>query len=303
MPKRNTNLNQLRILSVLLKETNLSRAADILGISQPTLSSALKQLREEFNDPLLVRTGNRMELTAKAKSLEVPLNEIFRAVDTLWEQETADPKESRRHVLIGGTDYGAYMTAAPIFNRLAKYAPGILVQFVDTAETKDVINEETTFDFYIVPDMACQSPAFRDFKYMPLFDEEMVYMVGNHHPLAKAPNPSSDDINNESFVLYNIGMERYSTHSGRALANMGDNRKVAMQVQQFSMLPHIAENTDAVVILPRRMAESMLATHGCKMLGTTTPALKFSFCLMWDCVYQSDPVHAFLRDIFKSVFR
>ena len=303
MPKRKTNLNQLRILSVVLKETNLSRAADLLGISQPTLSSALNKLREEFNDPLLVRAGNRMKLTAKAKALERPLNNIFGAVDALWEVETPDPKESSRHVLIGSTDYGASMTAAPLYNRLSKEAPGITVQFVDTAETKEMINKENQFDFYLVPDLICYSPAFQDFKYIPLFKDEMVYVVGNHHRLATLEQTAEEDLHEERFVLYHVGMEPYSMEAGKVLANMEKDRNIVMRVQQFSILPAIAAHTDAVVILPRRMAEILVDQQDCTILGPISPAFSFVFCLMWERLYHSDEIHRFLREIFKSEFR
>lgn len=301
MPKRKTNLNHLRILSVLLQEPNLSRAADILGLSQPTLSSALKQLRGEFNDPLLVRSGNKTELTAKARTLEEPLGAIFKAVDSLWEVQSPNPKESSRHVLIGSTDFGAFMTAAPLYNRLTKEAPGITVQFIDAAETKEMIDKETALDFYLVPDLVCNSPAFQEFKYIPLFDDELVYMVGNHHRLASVANPNPDEINAESFVLYHFGLERHSIQGQKILSDIEANRSIVMRVQQFAMLPRIAENAECVVILPRRMAEVMADKHNCTILGPIKPAISYSFYLMWDRVYQSDEIHVFLRGIFKSM--
>ena len=303
MTRRKANLNHLRILSVILKETNLSRAGDILGISQPTLSSVLKQLRAEFNDPLLVRSGNRMELTAKAKKLEAPLDNVFKAVDVVWEVESPNPKESSRNVLIGGTDYGAFITAPTLYNHLAEEAPGITVQFVDAAETKEVINRESEIDFYLIPDLVRYSPAFQNYKYIPLFDDEMVYMVGNHHRLAKSKHPDPYELNDEDFVLYHVGMERHSIQSRKILANLQGDRKITMRVQQFSILPHIAENTDAVVILPRRMAENVASKHNCTILGPIMPPFEFSFCLMWDSMYQPDEVHEYLRETFKSLFR
>ncbi|MFB9996765.1 helix-turn-helix domain-containing protein [Providencia rustigianii] len=52
---RKLDLNQLVTLSVLLRERHVSRAAEALYKSQPAVSHALNQLRELFQDPLLVR--------------------------------------------------------------------------------------------------------------------------------------------------------------------------------------------------------------------------------------------------------
>ena len=51
------DLNLLKYLDVLLREQNVTRAAEQLGITQPAMSNSLKRLRELFGDPLLIRTS------------------------------------------------------------------------------------------------------------------------------------------------------------------------------------------------------------------------------------------------------
>jgi DNA-binding transcriptional LysR family regulator len=62
-------LRQLRAFEVLLRERNLTRAAETLGVAQPALSKTLAKLRLYFGDPLFVRSANRMEPTTKALEL------------------------------------------------------------------------------------------------------------------------------------------------------------------------------------------------------------------------------------------
>jgi len=63
----NIDLNLLVYFSVLLREGNVTKAAEHLGLSQPAMSNGLRRLRKVFNDPLLVRTSNGMMPTDKAK--------------------------------------------------------------------------------------------------------------------------------------------------------------------------------------------------------------------------------------------
>ncbi|QFU77195.1 LysR family transcriptional regulator [Halioglobus maricola] len=302
MAGRKTNLNQLRILTVLLKEPNLSRASEILGVSQPTLSSALKQLREEFDDMLLVRVGNRMELTTKARTLCEPLDEIFDAVDKLWQMESATPETASRGIVIGTTDYGAAMTASGLRNELNRSAPGISVQYVDVAETKELINRENELDFYLVPDSICHSPVFQDFKYFPLFEEEMVYLVGNSNPLAELSAEEIEEQPDISFATFSVGLERYSSVTRKVISEFEQGRKIDLRVQQWSLLPLIAEETDSVVLLPRRLAKKLQDKFACKIIGSMNPGVAFAYCIMWDRVYQSDNVHEFVRNIFKKMY-
>lgn len=46
------DLNLLRVLDALLRERNVSRAAERLALSQPAVSNALNRLRELLDDPL-----------------------------------------------------------------------------------------------------------------------------------------------------------------------------------------------------------------------------------------------------------
>ena len=63
----NVDLNLLVYLDVLLREKNVTRAAEELGISQPAMSNGLKRIRELFSDPILVRTSDGMTPTERAK--------------------------------------------------------------------------------------------------------------------------------------------------------------------------------------------------------------------------------------------
>lgn len=57
------DLNLIPYLVALNETRNVSRAGELLGVSQPRVSAALGRLREHFGDPLFVRTSRGMEPT------------------------------------------------------------------------------------------------------------------------------------------------------------------------------------------------------------------------------------------------
>lgn len=67
------DLNLLRTLNVLLAERNVTRAAERLHLSQPSVSVQLARLREIFEDPLLLPGPRGMLPTARADALREPL--------------------------------------------------------------------------------------------------------------------------------------------------------------------------------------------------------------------------------------
>src|SRR5262249_29382395 len=91
MPK-SFDLNLLTVLDALIAERNVTRASQQLSRSPPAVSNALRRLRETFNDTLLVRGPNGMQLPPRAEALREPLRETVRVIDERILQEASfDP--------------------------------------------------------------------------------------------------------------------------------------------------------------------------------------------------------------------
>src|SRR5947208_6817518 len=76
------DLNLLIALDTLLREKNITRAAEKVFVSQPAMSAALHRLREYFGDPLLVRVGRDMDLSPRGQSLVDPVREALLLIQT-----------------------------------------------------------------------------------------------------------------------------------------------------------------------------------------------------------------------------
>ena len=63
------DLNLLKVLDALLKDRSVTKAAERLNLSQPAMSHALNRLREQLNDPLMMRSFHGMDPTPYAESL------------------------------------------------------------------------------------------------------------------------------------------------------------------------------------------------------------------------------------------
>lgn len=122
----NFDLNLLRVLDALLREQNVSRAAERLALSQPAVSNALNRLRELLGDPLLVRVGRRMQPTPRALALEAPIRSALRQLEqSLSAGESFEPGESRQRFRIAVTDYVELVCMPRLLDRLSQKAPGV----------------------------------------------------------------------------------------------------------------------------------------------------------------------------------
>ena len=70
----------LRLFDALYTTRSVTRSAELLGLSQPTLSIWLRQMRMALDDALFVRTAAGMTPTPRAQALVGPVREVLEAL-------------------------------------------------------------------------------------------------------------------------------------------------------------------------------------------------------------------------------
>ena len=103
---RDFDLNLLRFLRALCDTASVSRAGQLVGLSQPAASRAVARLRSRFADPLLVRTARGYVLTPLAQQLAPLVRRALSTMDLLFEGALFEPGPSTRRFAMATTDYG-----------------------------------------------------------------------------------------------------------------------------------------------------------------------------------------------------
>ena len=129
------DLNLLKVLDTLLREGSVTRASQQLHLSQPAMSNALNRLRQQLNDQVVVRVGNRMVPTPLAVSLAEPVRESLRLIQqTLSAAQPFNPRTTQAQVRIMATDYVSGVLLPALSQRIRDQAPGIALAIVSPAE-------------------------------------------------------------------------------------------------------------------------------------------------------------------------
>src|ERR1700685_3363019 len=94
---RKLDLNLFVVLEALIREHSVTRAAARLGLSQPAVSAALKRLRQQLGDPLLVRTRDGMLPTPRAQQIFVSLGHSLDSIqNVLHDGPSFTPERTQR---------------------------------------------------------------------------------------------------------------------------------------------------------------------------------------------------------------
>src|ERR1039458_10848405 len=104
---RNIDLNLFVVLEALIREKSVTRAADRLGLSQPAVSAALKRLRQQLGDPLLVRTRDGMLPTPRAQQIYSSLGHSLDSIQNLLQDGSSfAPEHTQRSFNVMLSDIG-----------------------------------------------------------------------------------------------------------------------------------------------------------------------------------------------------
>jgi len=125
MHLRGLDMNLLVALHVLLRERSITKAGEELHLSQSGMSTALRRLRDFFDDQLLVPIGRSIVLTPLAESLVEPVQSIILQVKTLIDYTPGfDPRTAERQFTVMASDYAATVFLAALLRYLKDAAPG-----------------------------------------------------------------------------------------------------------------------------------------------------------------------------------
>jgi DNA-binding transcriptional LysR family regulator len=127
----NIDLNLLRTFIAIYRAQNLSVAAEVLRVSQPAVSHALRRLRTHFDDPLFFRTGTGVRPSRVATDLYADISgPLSRIMASTEDGARFDPSTSRRRFRIALTDLGEAGLLPRILLATGRTGPGITIEVV-----------------------------------------------------------------------------------------------------------------------------------------------------------------------------
>jgi DNA-binding transcriptional LysR family regulator len=193
------DVRQLRYFATLAEEKHFGRAAKRLGMSQPPLSLAIRQIEAELQTPLFVRNSRNVELTRPGVALQREARLLLRQFDEAKAlvKAVAEGKEGRLRVGFGGSML--YRGMPQIVDLFRKHNPGIellLTELNSIEQIAAIKRDEIDFGFVLGAMTAAELDGFR------FHSEPFVACVPAHHSAAKAKTLKLDRLKDDEFVLF-----------------------------------------------------------------------------------------------------
>jgi DNA-binding transcriptional LysR family regulator len=300
---RSLDLNLLIVLSALLKERSVTRAATRLGLSQSATSHALGRLRNFFQDPLLVRTAKGMVPTLRAEELTASLEQILSQIEQMIQPSFFNPEMAKGKIRIAATDYATAVILPVVFAKITQIAPQLEVEchhwrsdVVDLCRNGAVDLALGVIDISEISDMRSQT----------LFAEDFVSVVRANHPITQMEMTVDAYISCDHALITITNLpgtavlNSFKSHIDRALEQLGAQRRVVLKIPQFLAAPFVIAQTDLILTLPRRIANLIANTANLAIIEIPIPDVGYNYSQIWHERRHYDPFHIWFRELIAS---
>jgi DNA-binding transcriptional LysR family regulator len=287
----------LRLFDALFTTGSVTKAAEKLGQSQPTISIWLARLRKELDDPLFIRSAQGMLPTPRAEALIGTARQALEMLRRLAELRSEfDPANAKRRFTICMTD-ASHITLLPaILAYVRRVAPGIRIEAAQIGGDTPRMLQSGEADLALGYISDLDAGHFQQ----ALFPQDWVCLANANHPRIR-DRITAKDFRREAHVLIRSGTGHQLLADALQEQRMVLN--IALELPGFLGLPAIVGTTDLIATLPRHIGETLAHYYGLRVLDCPLAIAGFTVKQYWHARFHHDPASQWLRDVCGELFQ
>lgn len=282
---------QIEVFKAVAEEKSFSRAGQRLGRTQPAISSTIKLLEEEIEEPLFDRLGKSIRLTAAGELLMEYAKRLVR----LREEAVLAVGElrglNRGTLRLGANETTCLYLLPEVLSAFKREHPQIQID-IQRAITRSITERviDGALDFGIVT-MPMKNPRLEA---ITIHRDELALIVGPAHALASRRSVKMIDLADEPFILHKIGTttrERLAKH----FSDGGVKLKVTMELASIETIKRFVSIGMGISIAPRLCIAREIEEGSLVALTIRDARLQRKLGLIYNKDrYQSQAARAFL---------
>jgi DNA-binding transcriptional LysR family regulator len=301
------DLNLLVYLDVLLRERNVTKAANQLGISQPAMSNGLRRLRQLFDDPLLVRTSEGMTPTERASHLAPLVRNVLSDIEKAVQPQTAfDPQNSDRVFRIMASDYTESTLLPELLRELDRQAPNVSLDILNPSDVGFLDVEQGRVDLVI-----------NRFDTMPQSFHQCTVWTDNYACLLSIDNPILENFNLDNYLrAQHVWVSKTGMGVGvginpkdelrlgwvdEALHKHGKKRRITVFTRHYQAAMRLAEQRNLVVTVPAKAAQVQRDNPKVVIKAPPFEIPSFELKMAWSPLLQHNPAHQWMRRLITNI--
>lgn len=291
------NLNLLPPLDMLLTTASVSEAARLMCVAQSTMSKVLAQLRDFFNDPLLVRKGNHSILTDKAISLKAPVRMLMENVVTLLDNHNETPATSKRTFNVALGPMAMDLIMPELVRELHEKAPNIKLHcMMACGEVHErLASGELNLAVCTMQDNPGTNLRYHNYSH----SLALGLLMNKNHPLATKEGITSEDLMSYSYVQVCGG---FSNCRGvkEFLDELNIKPEIRYSFPNLGAVTGALENSELLALVPNNLEYQM---EDANLILRKLPydTLNLNFSMAWPEHWEYNRIHRWLRELVSQI--
>jgi DNA-binding transcriptional LysR family regulator len=293
------DLTDLHILDELEKTGSISRAAEEVRLSQPSVSVRLSNLRRYFKDPLFVRTSHGMRPTPMGSNAIAAARQALRTLEqAVSVEDKFDPLTSRRTFRLCMTDVGQIAILPALLKWLKSNAPALSIEVVSPRGEVERMLELGEADVAIGVRLKRQKGIVGQL----IFQERFACLVSKDHPRIRSSITKQEFLREAHVVPRILSSSMGSWMMDQTLSLQKVPRRIALRVPSLLGLAQIVANTDLVAVVPSHIAQVFASDSHVRALKLPLDLPSYEVSQYWHRRYQMDAGHGWLRFTILELF-
>ena len=282
-------LRQLEIFVAISRLDSVSRASELLHLSQSATSTSLGELERQFGLQLFDRIGKSLSINESGKKL---LPKAIELLDRAKEIESElSGLAGLGEINIGATlTIGNYLTNLLVAKFLQTY-PGSNVK-LQVQNTKTIIQKiiNNELDLGMI-EGDCDHP---DLEVKPWIADELAIFSAPDHPLAKQKNITIDELYKQTWVLREKGSGTRETFD-RVFAKNQKNMTIRLELEHTEAIKRAVESGIGIGCISRLALKDEFKRGNLVALDVKNIKLDRYFYFLWPkSKYQANGIKQFL---------
>ena len=291
------NYKLLPALISILTTRNLTESAKDLNVTQSAMSKTLSQIRQAFDDEILIREGSQFVLTDRGEQLKIRLPMLMQQLDDLYLPNTLDLENCCRVFRFASSDYVAQAVFPEILQQVEKEAPNIGIEYLMWDKEKLIDTSSSQVD--LVTSIIDTVP--ENLYGALMAEDQSVVVISDSHTLADKPLLLGDYLS-ARHILISGGGDKDSLID-QALKINGHERKIIAQVPFFQSAIELVLSTNAMLTLPLHIAAEFSKKHALKIKPLPISVKPHNYYVLWHAKYQQDFEHTWFRELCLPILK
>ena len=233
-------LQQIYYVLTISEHGSMNKAAEALFISQPTLTSAVRELESELGITVFRRSGKGTELTTEGEEFLIYARQLYQQYELINEKYT-DPSNVKRRFGVSSQHYSftvkAFVETVKQFD-MQKYE--FAMREVQTLEViRDVSSLKSEIGILYINDFnqRVMNKILRDneLEFHKLIDCKAYVYIWKNHPLAKNESISFDELRDYPCLSFEQG-EKGSFYFSEEILSMNEYPRMIKAADRSTML-------------------------------------------------------------------